>query len=302
MQLLHTVSHSPIVQAAGRRVLRFFQAGSLNFTMNSTYRKEKILRNSRVLKKLRNGEHVLTAAIGRVPDPWLAEVVGHIGYDVIWYDLEHRSFSEATIDPIALACRATDIDLMVRVRKSGYDMPMRALEFGATGIMVPHIRSAEEARQWVEWCKFPPMGKRGLDGAGADALHGLDGGLDYLRQANEETFLVVQIEDKEAVECVEEIAAVPGVDLLFVGPGDLSLSYGVPLDFTHPLLVEATLRVAAAAKAAGKWWGTVSGTPEAAQLALDRGARMVVGGVDHVLLLRGFKQAFDDYSKISIKD
>lgn len=260
------------------------------------------MRKSRVLSKLRAGKHVLAAAIGRVPEPWLAEVVGRLGYDVIWYDLEHRAFSEATIDPIALACRATDIDLMVRVRKGGYDSPMRALEFGATGIMVPHVKSAEEARQWVEWTKFPPLGKRGLDGAGADAMFGLEGGIEYLREANEETFLVLQIEDREAVECAEEIANVPGVDLLFVGPGDLSLSYGVPLEFNHPLLIEAAQRVAAATKAAGNWWGTVSGTPEAAQIALDRGARMVVGGVDHVFLLEGFKRAFAEYSRIAIKE
>lgn len=259
------------------------------------------MRKSRVLNKLRAGEHVLAAAIGRITEPWIAEVVGRIGFDLIWYDLEHRAFSEATIDPIALACRATDIDLMVRVRKGGYDSPMRALEFGATGIMVPHIKSAEEARQWVEWTKFPPLGKRGLDGAGADAMWGLQGGLDYLREANEETFLVLQIEDREAVECVEAIAQVPGVDMLFVGPADLSLSYGVPLEFQNPVLIEATERVAAATKAAGNWWGTVSGTPAAAQTALDRGARMVVGGVDHVFLLEGFKNSFAAYSTIQVK-
>lgn len=259
------------------------------------------MRKSRVLRKLRAGEHVLTAAIGRVAEPWLAEVVGTIGFDVIWFDLEHRGFSEAVLDPLSLACRATDIDLMVRVRKGGYDSPMRALEFGATGIMVPHVRSAEEARQWVEWTKFPPLGKRGLDGAGADAGFGLAGGLEYLKAANDETFLVLQIEDREAVERAEEIACVPGVDLLFVGPGDLSLSYGVPLQFDHPLLIEACARVDAATKAAGNWWGTVSGTPEAAQTALDRGARMVVGGVDQVFLLEGFKRSFAEHSRIAIK-
>lgn len=259
------------------------------------------MKPSRVLRKLRAGEYVLTAAICRVTEPWLAEIVGRLGYDVIWFDQEHRSFPDTAIDPISLACRATGIDLMVRVRKGGYDSPMRALEFGANGIMVPHVRSAAEARQWVEWCKFPPQGNRGLDGAGSDALFGMEGGLDYLEAANRETFLTLQIEDRDAVECVEEIAAVPGVDLLFVGPGDLSLSYGVPFQFQHPLLVEAYKRVDAATKAAGNWWGTVSGTPEAAQLALDRGARMVVGGVDHVFLLDGFQRSFASFSKLTLK-
>lgn len=258
------------------------------------------MRQSRVLRKLRAGEHVLAAAIGRVQEPWLAEVVGRLGYDVIWFDLEHRAISEAAIDPVALACRATDIDLMVRVRKSGYDSAMRALEFGATGIMVPHIKSAAEARQWVEWAKFPPLGKRGLDGAGADAMFGLESGIDYLQAANRETFLMLQVEDREAVECAQEIANVPGVDLLFVGPGDLSLSYGVPFQPGHPLIVEACKRVDAATKTAGNWWGTTSGTPEAAQIALDRGARFVVGGVDHAFLMDGFKRSIVNYGKIAI--
>jgi 2-keto-3-deoxy-L-rhamnonate aldolase RhmA len=255
---------------------------------------------SRVLQKLRAGDFVRTAGISRVMDPWLTEMVGRIGYDLVWLDLEHRPFGYETIDPISLACRATGMDLMVRIRKTGYDAPMRALEFGANGIMVPHCRSASEARQWADWVRFPPSGKRGLDGAGADADFGLADPHAYLKHANEEIFLVVQIEDREAIECVEEIAAVPGVDLLFVGPGDLSLSYGVPFQFEHPLLQEAMGRVDRAVRKAGKWWGTTSGSPEAAQKALDMGARMITAGVDHVFLMRGFQQSFEQYGKISI--
>ncbi len=257
--------------------------------------------NSRVLQKLRAGEHVLLAAIGRVPDPWLAEVVGRIGYDGIWYDLEHRAFGYDTIDPMSLACRATGIDLMVRIRKHGYDSPMRALEFGANGIMVPHCRSAAEARQWVEWVRFPPLGKRGMDGVGADADFGLASAHDHLAHANREVFLVLQIEDKEAVEQVDEIAAVEGVDLLFVGPADLTLSYGVPLQFGHSLIEEAMHKVDCAVRKHGKWWGTPTGSPEAAQKMLDRGARLITGGVDHVFLVDGFRNNFREFSKVAVR-
>jgi len=256
---------------------------------------------SRVLQKLRAGDYVLAAAVGRVTEPWLTEMIGRIGYDVIWYDLEHRAFGYDTIDPISLACRATGMDLMVRIRKHGYDSPMRALEFGSNGLMVPHCRSAEEARQWVEWVRFPPLGKRGMDGAGADADFGRANPLEYIEHANREVFLALQIEDREAVERGDEIAAVDGVDLLFVGPGDLSLSYGVPFDFGHPLLEEAIRKVDCAVRKHGKWWGTTTGTPEAAQKALDRGARLVTGGVDHVFLMNGFANAFLDFSKIEVR-
>jgi 4-hydroxy-2-oxoheptanedioate aldolase len=256
---------------------------------------------SRVLKKLRAGDYARIAGISRVPDPWLAEVIGRIGYDVIWYDLEHREFGYETILPMSLACRYTGMDLMVRIRKHGYDSVMRALEFGANGIMVPHCRSVEEARQYAEWMRFPPRGKRGLDGAGADADWALADTMDHIRNANEETFLVLQIEDKEAVDCVDEIAAVDGVDILFVGPGDLSLSYGVPLQFDHPRLQEAVKKVADAARKHGKWWGTVTGSPEKGQNILDLGGRFITAGGDHGALLDHFQQSFAAFQSVAVK-
>jgi 4-hydroxy-2-oxoheptanedioate aldolase len=257
---------------------------------------------SRVLQKLREGSFVKVAGLSRVTDPWLVEVIGRIGYDVVWFDMEHRAFGFDKIDPISLACRAAGVDLMVRIRKTGYDSPMRALEFGANGLMIPHCRSAAEARQWVDWARFPPAGKRGLDGVGADSDFGFADMHEYLKHANDQVFLALQIEDKEAVDAVDEIAAVDGFDLLFVGPGDLSLSYGVPLQFDHPLLLKATERVAAAVKNAGKWWGTTTGTPEAAQRALDMGARMVTAGGDHFSLVNGLKTSFKQFEAIGIKN
>src|SRR2546422_5640780 len=135
-----------------------------------------------------------------------------------------------------------------------------------------------------EWSRFPPIGRRGFDGAGADADYMLADPIAHLRHSNEETFLVLQIEDREAVECVEEIAGLEGVDLLFVGPADLTISYGVPFQFDHPSVQRAIDRVSAAVDSTGKWWGTTSGTPEAAQKALNRGARMITCGSDHLFL------------------
>jgi 4-hydroxy-2-oxoheptanedioate aldolase len=168
--------------------------------------------------------------------------------------------------------------------------------------MVPHCRSVEEARTWVEWAKFPPLGKRGFDNAGADADYALADSLEYLKHGNEETFLALQIEDKEAVDCVDEIAAVEGVDLLFVGPADLTISYGVPMQKEHPLVQGAIDKVANATAKAGKWWGTVTNTPEAAQKELDRGARMVTCVNDHFLLVHGMQNAQRKFADIGIRE
>ncbi|HEV2381462.1 MAG TPA: aldolase/citrate lyase family protein [Terriglobia bacterium] len=256
---------------------------------------------SRVLQKLRAGGFVRVVGVNRVMDPWLVEVIGKMGFDLIWLDLEHRAHGYDVIDPISLACRATGIDLMVRIPKAEYGSPMRALEGGAQGIMVPHCRSAEEARQWVRWCRYPPLGERGFDSVGADADFGLSDPKQYLQCANRETFLVLQIEDRVAVECVEEIAAVEGVDLLFVGPADLGMSLGVPFQFEHPTMQSAIDRVAQAAAKAGIWWGTVTGSPALAQQALDRGARMVTCANDHFLLLDGLREAYQQFSEIRVR-
>jgi len=257
--------------------------------------------NSRVIQKLRAGEVARMINLSRVTDPWLTEVAGRMGqFDVVWLDLEHRTFEPEVIAPMALACRATGMDLLVRVRKADYSSPMQALESGANAIMVPHCRSAAEAAQWVEWCRFPPLGKRGLDGAGADADYGLAPILEHIAHANRETLLALQIEDREAVECVDEIAAVPGVDLLFVGPGDLSMSYGVPMHLDHDLLQTAIRRVAAAAADAGKWWGIATGSVTAAQDAVDLGARLITCGSDHGWLLAGLREAARSFAGVGI--
>ncbi len=249
---------------------------------------------SKLLERLRSGGCARVAGVCRLTDPWVAELIGKIGFDAVWYDLEHRTAPEESAAHMAVGCRAGRTDLMVRVRKSDYSMPMRMLEVGANGLMVPHIRSAEEARQWVDWCRFPPVGARGFDGAGADADYMLAGALEHIRHANRNVFLAFQIEDREAVEAVDEIAAVDGFDVLFVGPADLSLSLGVAFEWNHPAYQRAVDRVAEAAARHGKWWGLPVDSPESARRYWDRGARLLAYGSDHVLLVAGFRRLFGE--------
>lgn len=259
------------------------------------------MKKSKLLEKLRAGDFVRVVNINRVPEPWFAEVAGLLGFDVIWFDMEHRSFGYETIDPVSLACRVTGADLMVRIRKTGYTSAQCPLEFGANGIMVPHCRSVEEAQQWADWTRFPPQGKRGFDNAGVDANYALSDTVEFLKERNEQTFLAIEIEESEAVDCVEGIVGVEGVDLLFVGPGDLSISYGVPMQRDHPKVQRAMDRIANAAEKAGKWWGTVTQTPELAQQELDRGARMVTCADDHFLLVHGLRDAYRQFEQLKIR-
>jgi 4-hydroxy-2-oxoheptanedioate aldolase len=260
-----------------------------------------ILKKSRLLTKLRAGDFVRVVNINRVPEAWFTEVAGELGFDVIWFDMEHRNYGYEVIDPLSLACRLTGADLMVRIRRTGYTSAQCPLEFGANGIMLPHCHSVEEARQWADWTRFPPQGTRGFDNAGADANYSLTDTVEFLSERNKETFFIAEIEDSGAIDCVDEIVAVEGVDMLFVGPGDLSISYGVPMQRDHPAVQRAMDKVANAAAKAGKWWGTVTQTPELAQQELDRGARMVTCADDHFLLVHGLRDAYQQFQDLRIR-
>ncbi len=231
------------------------------------------MRRSRVLEKLRAGKAVLVGSPTPYPSPRLVELIGLSGYDCVWIDHEHQDIADEEIWNMCLAARATDMDAMVRVRKGEYHTFFRALETGANGIMVPHVLTAAETANVVRNTKYAPVGLRGIDGIEAHANHGLQPFDEYLVQANRETFVVVQIEDAEGVENVEAIAAVPGVDVLFVGPADLSASLGVVGEMSHPKVLEATERVARAAAAAGIHWGSTVGSAERLRWLVERGAK-----------------------------
>jgi 4-hydroxy-2-oxoheptanedioate aldolase len=152
----------------------------------------------------------------------------------------------------------------------------------------------------MEWTYFLPLGNRGFDNAGVDADYGLSDAVASMKARNEETFLFLQIENRQAVECVEDIADLEGVQILFVGPADLTISYGVPLQVNSPLVQKAIDRVANGAAKAGISWGMLNVTSEDAQKALDRGARVVTCVFDHTLLVHGLRKAYQEFSQIKI--
>lgn len=250
------------------------------------------MRESRVLRKLRRGNAVHVAS--SLPEAWSVELMGLLDFDCAWIDSEHNEMPES-VSSLAVAGRAADIDTMIRIRNQGNTDYFRFLEVGCTGILVPHCDSPTTARQIVKGARFPPLGRRSLGGLGADAAYGLVPLPEYLAQANNKTFVAVQIESREAVAAVDEIAAIEGVDLLFVGPGDLTLDLGCPGEFEHPELQSALHRVNQAATNAGKWWGLPVGTPDRAKFVLDLGARFIVFGSAKGLLINGYKSLRDTW-------
>lgn len=212
-------------------------------------------------------------------------MAAHFHYDGIWVDAEHRVWDPREIDSMIGRHYAADIDCIWRPPTKEKNGLYRLLEDGASGLMIPHVSTAEQAKSLVQAMKFPPLGDRGFDGAGRDASFWFGAPKDYVAQANLETFLVVQIETQEALDNVDAIAAVPGVDVLFIGPGDLSLRLGCAPGVNDPTMMEAQKRVAAAARQHGKTWGRPVGNAEDAATIIGIGALFVVLGSEFVALI-----------------
>ncbi|WP_339911857.1 HpcH/HpaI aldolase family protein [Symmachiella dynata] len=236
------------------------------------------MRPSKTLAKLRAGKPVRMCALGHFIPAYIRHAA-HFKYDCIWLDLEHREMSQREVQSLLAYFHLCDIDCMLRAPTLEKIRLYRYFEDGAAGLMIPHVSTAERAQELVRAVKFPPIGDRGIDGAGLDSDFYLQGGEDYTDAANRETFLVVQIETPEAVDNADEIAAVPGVDGLFVGPGDLSLRIRNAPEGSRTL-EESTEHVAAAAKRHGKAWGQPGFSAEHVKQLHQQGAQLVNYGGD----------------------
>ncbi len=246
------------------------------------------MRSSKTRARLRKGEVVRLCSMGHFIPPYIRHAA-HFGFDCIWLDLEHKNMHDREVQALLAYFHLFDIDCMLRPPTLEKTRLYRYLEDGATGLLIPHVSTPEKARMLAESVKFPPLGDRGLDGAALDSDYYLQGGSDYTERANEETFLVVQIETPQAVENAEAIAAVPGVDGLFVGPGDLGLRLKyAPGNLTLDHCFE---RVAQAANKHGKAWGCPVATPEDMQKRYDQGGRLLAHGGEFFALMRMLEQS-----------
>jgi len=210
------------------------------------------LRSSRVLSLIRRHQLPTILKIN-LSDPRVIEIAGLSGVDAVWLCTEHVPNDWIGLENQIRAARLHNIDSIVRVGRGSYSDYIRPLEAGATGILVPHVADADEARQIVEWVRFHPIGKRALDGGNIDGQFCMVPMDDYLHHSNTERIVILQIESPEALEHVEQIAAVPGFDGLLFGPGDFSHRVGKAGQLDAPEVVAARKRVAAAARKHGKF-------------------------------------------------
>jgi 4-hydroxy-2-oxoheptanedioate aldolase len=214
--------------------------------------------NLRVLNALRSNAKPVLTFMG-LPSLRTAQVVAATGLDGIIIDCEHGNISDDNMHVATSAIAAMGVSPLVRLRMTHGDLIKRALDAGAHGIVVPQVNTAEEARSVVEASRFPPLGRRGQGSAFPGFAFGTDVQT-YVKTANDTVIVCLQIETKEGVANVDEICAVPGVDMLFIGPNDLALSVlgYVPARGDEPEFKDAIDKIVAAARKHGKWVARLS--------------------------------------------
>ncbi|MHB1191377.1 MAG: HpcH/HpaI aldolase family protein [Armatimonadota bacterium] len=259
-----------------------------------------VMRPSKVLGKLRNGE-VASCFKLNLADARATEIAAISGFDCLWTDMEHVPNDLSVIEKQILAAKVNDVDMLVRVARGGYSDYIRPLEMDAAGIMVPHIMSLEDAKSVVRMTRFHPIGRRPVDGGNADGAYSKLDMLDYMKQANEERFVIVQIEDPEPLDDLEAIAALEGIDMLFFGPADFSQGIGAPGEWDHPMIAETRKRVAEAAIAHGKYAGTVGSLGNLDQL-VEMGYRFISVGADVVGLGSYCESIVSGFKKSEVSD
>jgi 4-hydroxy-2-oxoheptanedioate aldolase len=242
------------------------------------------MRASKTVAKLRDNKFVRCTALGHVIPPFFA-MAAENGYECIWFDLEHRAMNDREVQMMLAYAHLADIDVMVRSPTVEKQKLYRYLEDGATGFMIPHCNTKEHAIHVRDCVKFPPLGDRGLDGAEFASNFFYSEMETYTDDANRETFLVCQVETTEAMDNADAIASVEGVDVLFIGPGDLGMR--LKHDPKGRTLDDAMEIVNAACEKHGKHWGITAGTTEDLIERRRRGAKLIPWGGDFGFLLAG---------------
>ena len=234
--------------------------------------------------KLKAGGTVIGTYV-RHPDTGLAEILGYLGYDFLLFDGEHAPIGERECENLARVCELTGATSIARVPTNQPWMIGRHLDTGIQGIQVPMVNSAAEAEAAMRAAKYAPVGARGLAGARA-ANYGQLLPFSYsahIEKSNAESMLIVQIETPAAIEALPEIVKVPEIDVIFIGPTDLSLSLGHPGDFKHPEVQGAFNRILAVVEKSDKALGVLAANTEASLEWRAKGARYIMSVFEAIM-------------------
>jgi 2-keto-3-deoxy-L-rhamnonate aldolase RhmA len=237
-----------------------------------------------VLKERLHAGDAVLGTILPIPSPELAEIIGLAGYDCIMLDTEHGPLTTETLSDMVRACRTVNVVPLARVPENNPKRILRALDGGCVGVMVPQIETPEQAAAAVAATKYAPEGIRSLAGATPAALWGTVPAGDHVAASNAATVAVLQVETRRGLEAVEEIARVPGIDVLFIGPSDLSVSLGHPGEMSHPEVQAAVRRIVEAGHRAGVPAGILALTADEVRTYRSWGIALLLDSAPRLVL------------------
>ena len=242
---------------------------------------------NRVKEKLQRGEVVASLTVRLVPTVEIVRIAKTAGFDSLYIDLEHSSFSLETASRLCIMALEAEVPAFVRVPANTPDYVSRVLDGGALGVIAPGVSSPAEARAVVAAAKYPPLGSRGLSGALPQLGFRSLPAAQALPALNEATTVMVQFESAAALAAMEEIVAVEGVDMVMIGSNDLLADLGHPGEYDHPKLRDAYERTIAACRKRGKHVGVggLASRPDLVARFVKMGARYVSTGTDLGFLL-----------------
>ena len=243
------------------------------------------MRKNQLKQNLKQGKVVLGLFIN-CAYPAFVEICGHAGFDFAVIDLEHGALNALVAEDLCRAADCVKIAPLVRVRKNDAPQIQRALDIGSAGVQVPQIETKADAQAVVRSAKYSPIGARGLSFYTRAGVYS-SAGTQIAEQLNEESMVVVHVEGKRGVENLQEIISVPHIDVIFLGPYDLSQSLGIPGQVRDPRVLELMQTAVQEIRHAGKVAGTFADNPETAKQWIDAGVQYLTLGVDVGVFLRG---------------
>lgn len=225
------------------------------------------------------------------------ECLAYTGLDYVVIDTEHCSAGIDFVASAVTAAAAAGVTPLVRINEIARSAVLQPLDAGVQGLIVPNVETAAEVRSLVRWAKFPPLGSRGFcptrDGGWGYDPESLAGAGNYMDRCNRQTLLLPQCETAGCLEQIEEISAIDGVDGIFVGPLDLSIALGCPMELDNPQMLRALERVRSACRKAGKRSFIFCGDAQAAKAQLAAGFDSVTAGVDTLLHIQSYRALVD---------
>ncbi|NQS88998.1 aldolase [Patescibacteria group bacterium] len=246
-------------------------------------------------QRLKNGD-IVFGVWNSIPSSTLVDVIGSSGIDFIVIDAEHGPVGMETAEDLVRAAQVSGMSSLIRVSTNEAPLILRALDIGAHGVQVPHITTKEEAKQVVRFAKYYPQGVRGFSPFTRAASYGIQT-KGYTKKANDETLVVVNIEGKEGTKNIEDIAGIAGIDVIFIGPYDLSQSLGKPGEVRDSEIIDTIKRTVAIADKHGIACGSFAPDESYLELLIECGVRYLTYMVDTAFIAKAYKKVFDSFCK-----